>query len=144
MTTPIRFEVVGVPTPQGSKTKMRNGAMLEGGSADIRARRVDWRNAVADAARAVAAEHGQLDGNLVLHAEFRFPMPASRSKAVRERGSAWKNTFPDLDKLVRSVGDSLTAGGLIKDDARLVQIDARKIETTGWTGVTIGIEAAPQ
>lgn len=140
--TTIRFDVIGVPTPQGSKTKMPNGAMLEGGTANLRAKRIDWRNAVADAAREQAAVHGTLDGDLVLDVSFRFPMPASRSKAVREQGMAWKNTAPDLDKLVRSVGDSLTASGLIKDDARLVHIVASKIETTGWTGASVTVRRA--
>ena len=137
----VSFQVVGDPTPQGSKTKMPNGAMLEGGTADLRAKRINWRNAVADAARLQAETHGKLDGNLRLIVDFRFAMPQSRPKAVRERGMAWKHTAPDLDKLVRAVGDSLTAGGLIRDDARFVRIVAGKFETTEWTGATITIDA---
>lgn len=132
-----KFTVVGDPTPQGSKTKMPNGAMLEGGTADLRAKRINWRNAVADAARDVAENVGKLDGDLALTVVFRFPMPKSRPKAARDAGSCWKNTKPDLDKLVRSVGDSLTAGGLIVDDSRIVRIDASKVEVDSWTGATI-------
>jgi Holliday junction resolvase RusA-like endonuclease len=34
--------------------------------------------------------------------------------------------MPDLDKLIRSVGDSLT-GTIIRDDSRIVIIQAQKI-----------------
>ena len=44
-----------------------------------------------------------------------------------------------LDKLVRGGGDSLTAAGLIKDDARIVALRAMKIEVDGWTGATISV-----
>ena len=142
--TTITFEVVGDPTPQGSKTKMPNGAMLEGGTAPLRAKRKDWRNAVADAARAVAAIEGKLDGNLQLSVTFRFPMPQSRPKKVRDWGWAWKNTAPDLDKLVRSVGDSLTASGLIRDDARIAAFgQVLKIETDSWCGAVLTLRHLP-
>jgi Holliday junction resolvase RusA-like endonuclease len=80
-----------------------------------------------------------MDGPLSLDVVFRAPMPASRSKAIRAAGRWWKPTAPDLDKLVRSVGDSLTASGLIKDDARIVALRAMKIEVDGWTGATISV-----
>ena len=132
------FDVVGLPTPQGSKTRMPNGAMLEGGSKEARARHRDWRTTVADKAREQAEQRtGPMDGEIELTVLFRFPMPKSRPKRIREQGSAFKTTMPDLDKLVRSVGDGLTTGGLIVDDARLVRIVASKIETTGWTGAQI-------
>lgn len=35
------------------------------------------------------------------------------------------------------IGDSLKAGGLITDDARIVAIIATKLEVVGWTGATI-------
>lgn len=80
-----------------------------------------------------------MDGPLSLDVVFRAPMPASRSKAIRAAGRWWKPTAPDLDKLVRSVGDSLTASGLIKDDARIVALRAMKWEVDGWTGATITV-----
>ena len=139
----VIFDVLGDPTPQGSKTKMPGGVMVEGGSREQRDRRVNWRNAVADKAREAAAQVGCLDGDLHLVVVFRFPMPKSRPKAVREAGRAWKNSAPDLDKLVRSLGDSLTHGGLITDDARLVHIDAYKVEVwEHWTGAIVSIRSA--
>ena len=94
------------------------------------------------AAREVA-EHDDvaapLDGPLGLSVEFRFPMAQSRPKAVRALGRAWKMSKPDTDKLLRSVGDALTVGGLIVDDARFVAVEAVKVEVTGWTGAIIRI-----
>ena len=39
---------------------------------------------------------------------------------------------PDLDHLVRAVGDSLTQAGVLVDDSLIVEIEARKL----WTGKT--------
>ena len=138
----VTFDVYGSAQPQGSKTKMPNGAMLEGGTAELRANRRNWRSAVAAAAADALADQlagRQMDGPLSLDVVFRAPMPASRPKWMRALGCWWKPTAPDLDKLVRSVGDSLTASGLIKDDARIVALRAMKIEVDGWTGATISV-----
>ena len=35
--------------------------------------------------------------------------------------------------------DSLTASGLIKDDARIVALRAMKVEVVDWTGATISV-----
>ena len=137
----VTFDVYGSAQPQGSKSLMPNGAMLEGGTAELRANRRNWRSAVAAAAADALADQlagRQMDGPLSLDVVFRFPMPASRPKAVRAWGWAWKTTAPDTDKLLRSVGDSLTASGLIRDDARIASIEGVKIEVAdGWTGATI-------
>lgn len=139
MTAPVTFEVLGTPTPQGSKTRMPNGAMVEGRSAGQRAMHRSWRTAVAEAARDVAEGAPPLTGPLVLEVEFRFQMPKSRKAAVRAAGRAPKVSAPDLDKLVRSVGDALTAGGLIGDDALFCEVSASKVEVIGWTGAIITV-----
>jgi Holliday junction resolvase RusA-like endonuclease len=139
----ITFEIIGLPTPQGSKTKMPNGAMLDGGKTrDARQRHKDWRTTVAQTARDVArtTDGTPLDGPLYLAVTFRFPMPASRPKALRAAGEGWKTSSPDLDKLIRALGDGLQAGGLIRDDARFVTIEASKVEVDSWTGAYVWIE----
>ena len=144
----ITFEVVGLPKPQGSKVAFNAGGrarMKESGGAEHAA----WRNQVAQVARDIA-QHADvlgfiapLDGALELSILFRFPMPASRSKATRALGEVAKTTAPDLSKLIRAVEDSLTAAGLIADDARIARYGRMsKVETTGWTGCTIEIGAA--
>lgn len=138
--TPVEFEVIGTPAAQGSKRHVGNGVMIETSK-----QHKPWRATVAAAARDVAAHPdvaAPLDGPLQLVVEFRFPMPASRPKSVRAAGSALKTTAPDLDKLVRAVGDALTESGLIHDDARICYLYATKLEVIGWTGAVIRIEAA--
>ena len=141
----VTFDVIGLPRPQGSKK-----AFMAGGKARMKEAsdgHATWRNQVAEAARSIAAAvrvPAPLDGPLTLGIEFRFPMPASRSKRVRDYGWAAKTTAPDLSKLVRCVEDGLQAGGLIVDDARITEyVAVHKIETTGWTGAVITIGYTP-
>lgn len=140
MTTTLR--ILGVPAPQGSHTRMPNGAMVEASSATGRRKHKDWRAAVKDAAQTALAERGEpYAGAVVVHVEFRLPMPKSRPAAVRAAGWGWAPRKPDLDKLCRALGDGLVAGGLLVDDALIVRWGAYKCEVWGdWTGalVTVG------
>jgi Holliday junction resolvase RusA-like endonuclease len=48
---------------------------------------------------------------------------------------------PDLDKLIRAVGDSLTDSGVVIDDSRIVRISARKLYAEGIApGATIQVK----
>jgi Holliday junction resolvase RusA-like endonuclease len=133
------FEVMGVPAPQGSKTRMPNGAMVEGGSATGRAKHKAWRSAVADVARQLA-EPEPFDGALALLIGFRMPMPVSRPARAREVG-VWPHTVkPDIDKLIRCTLDGLTDGGLIRDDARVFKLEVFAMEVIGWTGADITLQ----
>jgi Holliday junction resolvase RusA-like endonuclease len=80
MTLLAMFDVVGLPAPQGSHTKMPNGALVSGSSTTGRKAHKAWRHTVADAARELADDN-PYDGPLRLHIEFRFPMPQSRCTA---------------------------------------------------------------
>lgn len=139
----VEFEVLGLPAPQGDKSAVMIAGkprVIEGRRGVGRERHATWRTVVADAAREVAvAGEAPFDGPLGLSVEFRFPMPKSRSKAARTAGRCAKTTPPDLDKLLRALGDSLKAGGLIADDARFSAIEACKVEVIGWTGAVITI-----
>ncbi len=135
----VEFEVLGTPMPQGSKKAFSahgRAMMKEAGGLNHAA----WRNAVASAAKDVAAEVGKLAGPLSLHVTYRFPMPKSRPKALRDAGTAFKTTAPDKDKLDRCIGDGLMAGGLIADDALICVGGSSKLEVTSWTGAIIRIE----
>lgn len=138
----VTLAVLGVPAPQGSKTRMPNGALLEAGSATGRAKHKAWREAVAWQARSCAAGKPPLDGALYVVASFRFPMPASRLKSTRDAGACWHSVKPDLDKVIRCTLDGLKDGGLIADDSRVASIAATAIEVTGWTGAVIQIHPA--
>lgn len=132
--TPVTFEVLGLPSPQGSKRHIGNGIMVES-SKTLPA----WRDSLATAARNIAADVGMLDGPLRVTVEFRHPMPKSRPAKVRRHGCNPKTTAPDLDKLCRAVGDGLEAGGLIRTDAAIFEWRATKWEVVGWTGAVITI-----
>ena len=49
MSTAVSFDVIGDPAPQGSKSRMPNGQLIEGRDSAQRERHHNWRNAVADA-----------------------------------------------------------------------------------------------
>ena len=139
MTPLIEFEVLGLPAAQGSKSAVVRGGkavVIEGRRGSGRAKHRAWREAVANAARDVAADRPH-DGALHLDIEFRFPLPKSRPAAARAAGR-WPHTVrPDVDKCLRSTLDGLTDGGLIVDDARVCAVAIDAWEVAGWTGAVI-------
>lgn len=119
------FFVPGTPAPQGSKAISRSGRMYETNKATR-----PWRKAVATA----AAEHDPYgDTPLAVGLRFVFTPP----KRPKFPDMAVK---PDLDKLIRAVGDALTASGLIHDDARITALHATK-EYGDTPGVHITIRS---
>ena len=134
----VEFRVLGLPAPQGSKRHVGNGILVESSRA-----LPSWRAEVAEAAQRVAPDR-PLDCPLRLTVRFRFPMPGSRRVALRRAGIAPKTTAPDLDKLVRAVGDALADGGLIASDARLCELVASKVEVIGWTGCELRLDVLPE
>lgn len=135
------FEILGVPAPQGSKTRMPNGAVVEGGSKTGRAKTKAWRRAVAEVARDLAGPE-PLDEPLGIDLEFRMPMPKSRPARAREAGRWPHMVKPDIDKLLRATLDGLTDGGLIRDDSRIVAVGMEAWEVVGWTGAIVSLSRA--
>lgn len=111
----LEFKVLGHPAPKGSK-RLVGRVMLES-SQHLPA----WDMAVLQAATSAVREKQWecVDGPCSLYVEFYFSKP----KAGRFNMPAVK---PDLDKLIRAVGDSLTYARVIKDDSRFVVVFARK------------------
>lgn len=109
------FVVDGVPVPQGSKTIGRGGGKVWLRDANA-GRLKPWREKVATAARETGS---RFDGPVTVTLIFTMPRP----KRPRFKFPAVK---PDLDKLERAVFDGLTDGGLIADDALVVEVWARK------------------
>lgn len=140
MSRQVAFYVPGVPTPQGSHRLGRNrdgeAHIIADNSQSLDA----WRNTVtAHAMKARGRARVRFDGPVALMVTFRFPIPASRPAAVRRSGLGWKAVRPDLDKLVRAVGDALTASSLIRDDAQIVELHAAKVESSSSHGATITV-----
>ena len=100
-----------------------------------------WRNAVSGR-RHQAEIVGKLDGPLRLNVLFRFDMlpitPESRSRARPRTGD-------DRSRPRQARAPSATPSPPPDSFATThcsVAITAEKIETTGWTGATIALEAA--
>jgi Holliday junction resolvase RusA-like endonuclease len=122
------FELVvrGRPAPQGSK---RGVARTTGKGADLKIvgiRQIEmsphvgvWRDDVKAAAetRIGLTGHKPWDCPLRVRMVFTVRKPASAPKRRR----TWPGTMPDLSKLCRSTEDALTAAGVWKDDARVVE-----------------------
>ena len=130
----LTIVVRGIPGPQGSKTRLGHGAMVES-SKKVK----PWRQDVAAAARTAMELPGELLGGIQLHRPpLDGPLAVSMVFAMRERptgkpawwptsGAKWSRALwwrpastPDLSKLARSTEDALT-GIAWKDDARVVE-----------------------
>ena len=110
----VAITVLGRPAPQGSKTPL-------GLEANPRTR--PWREMIRSlCVDKLPADWVSLDGPIDVETWFFF---------VRLRGHkpgdlpCTKTTY-DVDKLARAMNDGLTAGGVIVDDARIVDLDVRK------------------
>ena len=144
----ISFWAPGVPRSQGSK---RAGMLKQGKGAERRLRATlfpdppqlkQWRREVsAAAARAMPEGMLPLDVPVRVSVVFYFHRPASR-QATHLRGEldgeSVKATAPDLDKLMRAVGDSLQ-GIVVENDSRIVQWSARKVYAEA-PGVRVVVE----
>lgn len=138
------FEILGDPYPQGSKSVF-NGHAVEGTSKTGRAKHKTWRAAVVETCRDHAPPTPH-DGPLELQVTFRLAQPSNRRKADRllaAMDGSPSTVKPDLDKLIRGLLDGMTQGGLIRDDARVHLIIARKVEVIGWTGAQVWLDGAP-
>lgn len=126
----VAFVVDGAPAPQGSKTVASTKA---GGSfvRDDNRALGPWRNAVAARAREAMAGRAPLAGPLELDVAFVFARPKAHYRTGKRAGELkasapiYCDKRPDLDKLVRAVGDAIT-GIVVVDDALIVEMRARK------------------
>ena len=113
----VSFDVSGLPIPQGSmRAFVVKGRPVITSTAKGLAQ---WRQLVALRAQEVARE--VFEGPVCIDLHFRMPKPKSAPKKKR----TYATKRPDLDKLIRSVLDSVTHV-LIRDDAQVVEIRATK------------------
>lgn len=78
-----------------------------------------WREDVKAAAEKAIADtgHVRFEGPVSVRMIFTVQKPKSRPKTRR----TWPDGMPDLSKLVRATEDALTAAGVWRDDARVVE-----------------------
>jgi Holliday junction resolvase RusA-like endonuclease len=126
----VEFTVLGEAQPQGSKTVGRNHA----GDSYVREdnpKTQPWRQAVAAAATAAMDGRQVRTGPVELRIVFVFPRPQGHFGTGRNAGRLkpsaplYVRTRPDVDKLLRAIGDALT-GVVFRDDAQAVIVRAEK------------------
>lgn len=122
----IAFTVLGEPAPQGSKVRVHARGLREANPATA-----PWRATVASAALEAMDVEPTLIGPLELRATFVFHRPAAHFGTGRNAGTlktsapAYRSKTPDIDKLLRAIGDALT-GIVWRDDAQVVIVHAEK------------------
>jgi Holliday junction resolvase RusA-like endonuclease len=126
----VSLSVTGDPASQGSHAIMQ-GRIVQVNSKKHKA----WRNAITQTALATLPTDWQpIDEPCELIVNFYLPKPASATRSL-------PTVSPDLDKLIRAVGDSLTDSGVVVDDSRIVRISARKLYAIGIEpGATIEVK----
>jgi Holliday junction resolvase RusA-like endonuclease len=147
------IRVLGTPAPQGSKRAyaLRRNGVLTGKTTLVEssAKVKPWRQAVIDAA---AGSAGYLEGPVQLSVVFFIARPRGHYGTGRNAGKVRKSApvqpagKPDLDKLVRSTMDALTAAGWWRDDCQVVTLTAAKFYTSGETlpGASIQVTGYPR
>jgi Holliday junction resolvase RusA-like endonuclease len=133
----FEFDVVGVPAPQGSKSAFvigKRAVIVDGSSKVGREKHKTWRSCVTEAAMEARDDH-EFTGPVSVQVRFFLPLPSS------DPHRSIHSTKPDLDKLLRSVLDSLTASGLIRDDSLVWDVLTSKVYARDghWTGATITV-----
>jgi Holliday junction resolvase RusA-like endonuclease len=113
----ITLEVLGDPAPQGSK-RVFNGRVVEAAGQKLKV----WRKAIAAACDDYKTENIIL-GPVRLEVDFYLARPKSVSITKRSRPIV----PPDLDKLIRAVGDGIGQSEVIwGDDSQIVEMYGSK------------------
>jgi Holliday junction resolvase RusA-like endonuclease len=116
----VSLSVTGNPASQGSHAIMY-GRIVQVNSSKHKA----WRKAIVQEAIATLPDDWTpIDEPCELIVNFYLPKPKTVDRQL-------PSVSPDLDKLIRAVGDSLTDSGVVTDDSRIVRISARKLYAEG-------------
>ena len=127
----VSFSITGDPASQGSHAIMQ-GRIVQVNSKKHKA----WRTAIVNEVIATLPPDCEpIDGPCELIVNFYLSKPASVTRSS-------PSVAPDLDKLVRSVGDALAIAGVYTDDSRITRISARKLYAQGIEpGATITVKS---
>lgn len=102
----IAFTVEGIPRPQGSKSHIGRGIMVESSKYVA-----NWRNMIREAARKAMQDRNiecQREKAVTIEATFYFERPKAHytSKGLRATAPVIVTKKPDVDKLLRAVLDA--------------------------------------
>ena len=117
----IQAFIPGTPQPQGSKAAFLRGKKVV--MIDSNKNLPAWRKLVTEKLEAANSSCAPLEGAVALDVMFFVPKP----KSVKREFPSVK---PDLDKYIRSIGDSATDAGCLNDDGQIVEIVAYKVYAT--------------
>lgn len=125
-----QIDVLGTPRPQGSMRLFKNGGARYPDAV------YQWRGQVTEGVRAEGEERRwePFTGPVVLMATFYLARPKGHTgkRGLLPSAPALPGKAPDLDKLVRLVGDAITdAGCLWIDDGQVTSSTARKFYADG-------------
>ncbi len=125
----IRFQVHGLPIPQGSTRAwvLHGKPVITSSAKGLNV----WRRLVADVAQNYAPNE-PWEGPVGIELHFGLPKPKSAPKRKR----VWPDKRPDLDKLTRAVLDALTYV-VFADDSQVIDIRASK--DYGAPGVVVEV-----
>lgn len=135
----IQFFCPGLPIAQGSKRHVGKGILVESSKA-----LAPWRQAVAAEALKAA---GELRFHEACHLQacFWFPHPSDHYRtgkyagALKKTAPLFREKQPDLDKLLRALGDALVQSGVLRSDALIVKLFAEK--RYGDPGVLVRLQS---
>ena len=138
----VSFYVAGDPIPQGSKTGFVNpktgGVIITEGKGKGAVRHKQWRASVAKAAQQWAEDNGHVSYDCPVEVTLTFFMPKPKSK---KKWKIYPDVRPDIDKLTRSILDSLT-GPIFVEDGRVCKLVVSKwYEGEMVPGVHITVDA---
>lgn len=148
----IEFFVPGVPVPQGS----HRGFVVNGRAVITQdnKRTKPWRQAIIhtalDAIEQASAPAGTfpLTGPIALTVTFVMPRPkfhfgsGRNAQVLKPNAPAWVDKKPDVDKLVRALGDACTEAGVWRDDAQVAALAVRHLYADPGrpTGAHVAVE----
>ena len=124
----LACHIDGTPATKGSYKPVRNRRTGKTLLVGMNRHEHEWRARVAREVRSQwFTQHPtrpmpHLDTPITVRVVFLLPRPKSVSLASRP----WPTVAPDVDKLARCLLDALTDSGLIKDDSRVIHLDAHK------------------
>lgn len=130
----IAFDCDGLPVGQAALRHSRHGAAYYPNAADLR----PWKATLAAAAAEAMAGREPLAGALAARVVFRLPRPRGHygKRGLLPSAPPWPDRRPDLDHLIRAVGDAMS-GVVLRDDAQLVVLHAQKVY--GSPGVAVEV-----
>lgn len=138
------FTVFGVdPAPQGSKKYVGTRRTASGNNIPLivesSPKLPAWRKAVSEAVKQAMIDSGddsRFEGAVKVEAVFYL----TRKPSVKR---AYPTVPPDVDKLSRSLLDSIGFGGVWGDDSQVVRLEVSKKYATGESGVAVTISNYP-